>query len=72
MTAACLKTAAKLSTEVQARNDMCEKDLGMSSDWVLKGQGNANAVFGFSGANTSLVSHGTTAVQPSIFPHNSP
>ena len=44
---------------------MCEIDLGVSSDWGLKGQGNANAVFGYSGANTSLVSHYTAAAQPS-------
>lgn len=34
---------------------MCEIDLGVSSGWVLKGQGSANVVFGYSGADVSLV-----------------
>ena len=37
---------------------MGEIDLGVSSDWVLKGQGSANVVFGYSGADDSLVRPG--------------
>ena len=35
---------------------MSEPDLGCSADWVLKGEGNASAVFGYFGADISLVS----------------
>ena len=35
---------------------MHELVLGTSSDWVLKGEGNANAVFGYVGTAPALVS----------------
>jgi hypothetical protein len=35
---------------------MHELVLVSSSDWVLKGEGNANAVFGYAGTDPALVS----------------
>lgn len=47
------------------RDARCGIDLGNASHWALKGQGNANAVFGYLGADTSLVSYYAAASQPS-------
>ena len=35
---------------------MFELDPGSPKDWLLKGQGNANAVFGYGGTDRPLVS----------------
>lgn len=35
---------------------MHELVLGRSSEWVLKGEGNANAVFAYAGTDSALVS----------------
>ena len=38
-----------------------EIDVGSATNWALKGQGSANAVFGYSGADASLVRYQAAA-----------